>query len=416
MKTLNSLNIFPQRVIIFINILSIALSGLVIPINSSLSNSITWNMTIIDGGMPGISWSLLVGNPYHGFGHSNRHYLYTTDFIFNFVEYSYNSGVWTENIITPDAYYGMGEIGDARNEGFERIYCSDNSRFISNERIYEIWNENETWHRNTIFEYDSGMIGPIEIGKVRNDSLNRFYITLSYSVVSGEGWRSAGKIVELTYTGPGQNDWQIAEVATDMGANCIGDGRNDGVMRIYGFGGESHRTLYELSYEPENDPPWVKREIWEFRTDIFEHTCYGPIIGRGRTYDDLNRLYWGDPYGRVNELIWTGYSWENELIELKEPELIDWAYFLPSFIEDKSNDPPKKYFVTASDTTIFLCTHNGNEWESTVLTTFHIKDWEILWLKIKIGDVRQIGDYALYVYSSNGEIYEFYPMFFGEEK
>ncbi|MGB7056012.1 MAG: T9SS type A sorting domain-containing protein [bacterium] len=146
------------------------------------------------------------------------------------------------------------------------------------------------WTQNTIGPYSRYY--EVKVGDGRNDGVQRLYCCC-YN----------GHVVEWSYGG---NNWTMVDCgAAPQSADnrlislWIGDGRGDGVHRIYSACADGN--IYEFSYEGG---------IWVMSTVGTPGVFYaGQVIGQPRN-DDLNRVCAGGWNTPVREYTWNGTSWD----------------------------------------------------------------------------------------------------------
>ncbi len=220
---------------------------------------------------------------------------------------------WVRRVIhqpdNPPPYknYLIGEIaiGDARNDGINRLYCAN----LNNDLVEYTWT-GTGWVKTTIFSGTN--FSYMVIGKARaTDNLNRIYC-----------YRSKGmrKLYEISYE---NGNWTMQEIPLPMipsghviEAVIIGDGRNDGVNRLY-ISTTQFKT-YEFRY---NGNEWVLESI------VSNHIAIG-ALGDGRG-DGVNRFYGVTDVDSLFEITYSNGVWEENLIGINpNPDAIDLEGFL----------------------------------------------------------------------------------------
>jgi hypothetical protein len=146
------------------------------------------------------------------------------------------------------------------------------------------------WTRDTIGTYSRYY--EAKIGDGRNDGVQRLYCCC-YN----------GHMVEWSYDG---NDWTMVDCGTSppsadsrLISMWIGDGRGDGLNRLYSACADGN--IYEFSYE---GGVWVMSSIGT--PGVF---YAGQAIGQPRN-DDTNRVCAGGWNTPVREYTWNGASWD----------------------------------------------------------------------------------------------------------
>jgi len=207
---------------------------------------------------------------------------------------------WVRRVIHPPdnpppyGNYFAGEIaiGDARNDGINRLYCAN---LNLNENLVEYTWTGTEWVKTTIFSGTN--FDGIVIGKARaTDNLNRIYC-----------YRSIGtrKLYEISYE---NGNWVMQEIPLPMipyghlvTSILIGDGRNDGVNRLYIS--SSQFKSYEFKYDGNG---WVLESI------VSNHIRIGSL-GDGRG-DGINRFYGITDVDSLFEITYSNNGWEENLV------------------------------------------------------------------------------------------------------
>lgn len=188
----------------------------------------------------------------------------------NTAEYTWTGSSWS--------YLNMGAVGqqlinlvygNARNDGFKRLYFSTGSA----PPYYASWEFSYTnnWSYSPISSpsgYYMGNFG-IAIGDGRNDGLNRLYI----------GIYPGYTLCEYTYLG----NWTYQIIATGLSqimGIVIGNGRNDGINRLYVAC--RYEGIREYTY---SQGTWNLTATIPLSGEIFDID-----IAKARN-DNLNRLY-----------------------------------------------------------------------------------------------------------------------------
>ena len=175
--------------------------------------------------------------------------------------------------------------GNARNDGINRIYFSTGSA----PPYYAFWEftYQNGWNYSPISSpsgYYMGNFG-IAIGDGRNDGVNRIYIGIYPGYV----------LCEYTYTG----NWNYEIIATGLSqvmGIAVGDGRNDGINRVY------VATRYEGIREYTYSNGWNLTATIPVSGEIFDID-----IAKAKN-DNLNRLYCVTYSGYVYEATYQN-SW-----------------------------------------------------------------------------------------------------------
>lgn len=200
---------------------------------------------------------------------------------------------WVRRVIhepdNPPPYnYSPGEItiGDARNDGVNRLYCAN----LNGDLVEYSWENNEWVKRTCLSGTDfTGIV----IGKARaTDNLNRIYC---YKAKGNWG------LYEITYE---NGIWTMQEIPLPrhpISSVIIGDGRNDGINRLYI--GTPFFKSYEFKY---NGDEWILESM------VSDHIEIGSL-GNGRG-DGINRLYGVTKIDSLFEITYVNGSWEEELV------------------------------------------------------------------------------------------------------
>jgi hypothetical protein len=138
------------------------------------------------------------------------------------------------------------------------------------------------------------MVQGVVVSPARNDGTNRLY------AIAGTFF---GPVYEYTWSG---STWNLADCSIGSGAPsdfrtlCSGEGRNDGVQRIYAWGDSG---LYELTYD--DFAGWTSVEVTGEQYPVSND--YGVITLADGRNDEVLRLYAAGDDG-VGEYTFSG-SW-----------------------------------------------------------------------------------------------------------
>lgn len=230
------------------------------------------------------------------------------------------------------------KIGNGRNDGIRRLYVAS----PGNDCVDEYTWDGATWQR-VVVGTSAECPRDLCLGKTRNDGLVRVYAahgteTLNEYTWDGSAWAAAMVCAEIQSLGvtvgrlgadkvtriykskhrelgrPTNIVYEITRDGTSwhlepfkVGASNsnslkLGDGRNDGVTRLYAANHDGH--IYEIS---RDDVPGIE--------DLGD--CGGPLtdvaIGPGRG-DGINRVYGACRDGSLHEFSWNGKSWEKSAV------------------------------------------------------------------------------------------------------
>jgi hypothetical protein len=256
-------------------------------------------------------------------------------------EYTYSNGEWNlvDTLKCPESHCVMHiTIGDARNEGVSRLYAAAAGW---DGKFYEFWYSGTSWNRLKLS--DGG--GHCVIGKGRNDGKNYLYgpgdggpceynwngsnwirTQLSDSIIDwimdvGIGrnddtirlygfdersWPDSNWFVEWTWNGSSYSRTLIEETGGFINDICVGDGRGDGVVRIYSVWLTPTRFGSEYTYNSNTNS-------WEHSSNfIYPYQLWRVCIGKLKS-DGKSRLYtrYG---GTVYEIEWDGTDWDCDTV------------------------------------------------------------------------------------------------------
>jgi len=210
----------------------------------------------------------------------------------NIYEWSYN-GIWNNTLVSDGNYPGLINmaIGNGRNDGQNRLYFNEHT---SGGRVFEMsWNGN-SWIKNLVTTLDS-LNAPtsIIVGDGRGDGVGRLYI-------GGYPWG----VTEYTWNG---NYWSADTVLTTSYSESdgvIGNARNDIKNRLYING--------DCPIEAEYNGSWSDQYIVSCSPKLWADALH---IGDGRN-DGVMRLYSNTEAGGKREFTWNGSSWDEVLISM----------------------------------------------------------------------------------------------------
>ena len=210
----------------------------------------------------------------------------------NLYEYTWRDAIWDgKAIITlpAEGYAIAGE--DVRGDSVNRIYVGVNNFYSDSTKLLEYEWKDTIWVMTMIDSLEDA-IWNIVIGDGRNDGKLRLYV--SY----------CGGFKEYTY---GNGNWVCESVDTTQYpygiyiGDVIGEGRN----RIYVA--SWYDSIFEYNY---NGIDWDRKTIFYSTLDLEAVT---PGYGRN---DDTLRLYTSDDWGRIFELTYNGTDWDSKRLTL----------------------------------------------------------------------------------------------------
>ncbi len=321
-------------------------------------------------------------------------------------------------------------IADGRNDGQNRLY-------IPASRFHEIYWNGASWVNDSLFYDIIGMCRCAVAGSGRNDSIIRLYTGVSGSVLweftyNGSQWDSIriddrkGSNLLTIAVGDIKNDDTIRVVAggndsvtiaytfdkdssiwlkdtlvrssAAMTSSAIGNGRNDGINRLYL--GNWYR-IQELTYFSS----------WSFDTVVsFFIEPYGIAMGQVKN-DSLNRIYISGNY----ECLWTGTDWDCQPIDTT------YGCSGRSAIGAGRNDGVNRLYTATSlneeiDSTyanVYIrekSYYPDSGWKAKNIPIVIVDPWWNLMREemdyVTVGDLRNDGIQRVYGICSNGEIFE----------
>ncbi len=232
-------------------------------------------------------------------------------------------------------------VGDGRNDGKERVYLSNYDNHIYEWSYYP----DSGWLCMDIGEAvpnHHGMIS-VAVGQGRNDGVNRVY-----------GGHANGWLYEFTYS---QGQWlkdSLNPQSNFVFGIDVGDGRNDNITRVYGYGGFTVPGK-EWTYDASGDS-------WAMIPCSQPHYVWFPSIGEGRN-DGVTRIYGVHYLGYLHtpgvslliESSWNGTTYvENQI--LSHSAVI-------TRVGDGRGDGVNRVYVSATGDHIYEYTYSAGNWE-----------------------------------------------------
>ncbi len=189
--------------------------------------------------------------------------------------------------------YGMA-MGAARNDGINRIYATS-----TDTNIYEYTYTGNTWTHDYIGQA-WGIMNSLAIGNGRNDGINRIYVAAVNS-----------HMYELTYSTSVAGSWGLVDLGSGLGllngapmngmnGVALGNGRNDGIIRVYGACDDAH--MYEFTYTAG---AWYKVDMGS-ATAASGMTKVTLAAGRN---DGMIRVYASNDDTHMYEFTYSGGAW-----------------------------------------------------------------------------------------------------------
>jgi hypothetical protein len=213
---------------------------------------------------------------------------------YGLAEFIYQSGAWSGNGFGPNTIYiewnnGIA-LGPGRDDSLVRLYVADYNK------IDEVsYFNGKVWTGAAINTSNQGPSDVI-VAQGRNDGIDRLYTVL------GQIWEYTWNSMTNTFDAAQCSSLSTTATFTLLGA---GVGRNDGIQRIYAWGGSG---LYEFSYSVGT---WTNVQIGSVAfaargTDAPGYNLGSLVLADGRN-DGKIRLYVADSTG-VIEYTFSG-SW-----------------------------------------------------------------------------------------------------------
>jgi hypothetical protein len=224
------------------------------------------------------------------------------------------------------------------------------------------------WRVVRIGTCPDGSSEEIEVGDGRNDGINRIYVA-----------SPGGHVYEWTYSGNSWNCETILSQATTI--VTVGEGRSDGVNRVYAGTHFGSGNLTELSFSSGN---WT--------TSSLEYANIHTLrIGDGRN-DGTLRVYAGGG-GRTKEWSWTGDDWTSLSI----------ASFTCAHmgIGKGRNDGKNRLYLPDRYGQFYEYTWNGNSYDQEIINLPETNLTAAI-----VGQGRNDGKERIYVAGANGHLYE----------
>lgn len=202
----------------------------------------------------------------------------------NLHELSFTSSGWVQEAVgkkTDHVFHAV--VGNGRNDGINRVYAV---RGIS---VFEYtWNESR-WEEILMGKVSKGAAHGIDLGEGRSDGRNYMYVASTGSGV---------------YEGVFENGaWTFSKMGDtgDIRNVGVGEGRGDGVKRVYGALLPGQR-IREFTWDGNK---------WAFKdatSPIGEKLVHAYILSGRR--DGIHRLYSSGSHGNAYEFSWNGSSWD----------------------------------------------------------------------------------------------------------
>ena len=206
-------------------------------------------------------------------------------------EATWNGSTWQTSIVgtAPDINTGV-VVGDGRNDGKNRLYVSGGYG------LHEWDWDGNSWQNMAINNSYHEVSG--DIGNARNDGVNR--VVMNTNCLLELSW---------TGNGFAQNDLLCTTTDTWPDAVQIADGRNDGIQRVYVNTTDGPQDMEAGRWEYTwNGAGWDSQiiETDDHRGDI--HLAKLKSDGNNRVYTTTSN-YWAGPADDLFEYEWNGTDW-----------------------------------------------------------------------------------------------------------
>lgn len=259
-------------------------------------------------------------------------------------EYTWDGSTWQrQTVYTFPSMSSAGHgivVGPGRNDRINRVYACD----CNSNRTYEsTWN-GSSW--NTVEAISDWCGTEIVIGPGRNDNVQRVY--LAYI---------GRQLREYTWTGSGWTYVNIDPTSSNYYDVWIGNGRNDGTIRIY----SGNAAPYSLTEFTWNGSGWNKAVV-------------GPMpnipncitVGPGRN-DAINRIYSGTTGGTryALEYSWNSTQWDSTWVDASGTSSVAYC---DAIVAKGRNDNVNRLYMTSSDQNIYEFTYTTDVEEENIVT------------------------------------------------
>ncbi len=339
--------------------------------------------------------------------------LYSASVNGDLVEYSWKgSGGWDKVTIAVGTRYEGILIGPGRNDGKDYLYCYKEDQLFELRWTGAAWTIPQLIFTSPFTQLDFVIIGPVQI-----DGKNRIYAS-----------NKRAEIYELYY--PLGGPFETAPMAYDMQAHDIAIGRNDGRYRIYGVGRDpidEAPHVYELTHEG-GSPPWDKQSIERWTSEWPDYpgvaSLFDVAVGDGRG-DGVNRVYRMNDLGNIFEFThivegptdrWGGGPTVARGEAGYGTRLTEWGNSFA--IGPRRSDPTRsRIYIGATDDTN---ADSSRVYEFTYYTGPPCAVPEGCWkrievgvqgahgINVKLGELRGPGQIGIYAVTIEGHIVEFF--------
>jgi hypothetical protein len=246
------------------------------------------------------------------------------------LEYTWNGSGWEGPLDVGGSPTGAEihnvTIGPGRGDGQNRLYAASYDN-----KLYEIWYDGTSWQQMVVGTMNNlGMHA--YVGDGRNDGVARVY------------GASTQTLYEYTWNGTG---WSAVTIGNMPGVHelTVGKIRNDGLNRVYGA--SISTGTYEANF---TNGSWTISQMGD------TGDARGLEIGVGRN-DGTSRLYVALLDGRVREFTWNGTGWTIAHMPGVSGAQMIHAYILPG-----RNDGVNRIYTSSGNGKAYEYTWTGSGW------------------------------------------------------
>lgn len=240
------------------------------------------------------------------------------------------------------------ELGTGRNDGMQRLYTTRNTSTFA----YELSQNNGGWEVLETIAGTTTCSGPV-IASLGSMTDNSFYLG---------GWSGQG-ILHSRFSG---SSWPASSTIPNSSAMLLamkaGNGRNDGVTRLYVCG----NNLQEYSWDGTDYTSQIVAAFKVGRIGIGDGRNDGTnrIYAVGRGSDKVYEFTWNSATASFDsEAIWTGSSSNGS-----------------AFVGDGRGDGVQRLYVWAGE--LYELTWNGSIWTSLTMDTRSGENWSRYYINI----------------------------------
>lgn len=245
-------------------------------------------------------------------------------------EFSYDAAAdeWEMETIGRGNFQTGIVVGDARNDGVARVISCGLETTVD-----ELSWDGQGWQQAAISD-EARDIWPPCLASARNDGYNRLYCP---------DW-SLPYLREYSWNGASWTERAI-QTSKNLVKAVAGDGRNDGIQRVYAS--QMYGHINEFSYA--GDDEWNQVDLMEGQGEDLSR--YGLCFGRTRQ-DNVNRLYSVAQGGKLTEHTYTGDGWVNADIDAISGATADLT------VGQARNDGIDRVYVAGSNGNLYEYTHS----------------------------------------------------------